>query len=209
MRIKIPWETKLIEKIEDVINSCFPKIREIALKQFKKEKADEISLIQTKQDFHRGFQAWFLLTYLIEGKFTPMEFISGNPVNYFTKKELQMVDKFINNKKGLYEIINISKNKKDFFLKNVANNETILVKTIDFPSKLKKGEYIYAIPVRKLDNNYFFYGNVISYSKENGEGIKKIFLEKLGKMQILKKQKEHDINIKIANNPKGRKLKIK
>ncbi|MFH1376060.1 MAG: hypothetical protein ABIH25_00320 [Candidatus Woesearchaeota archaeon] len=162
-----PWETKLIEKIIDVTGYCFPGAEEEALKQFNKVKAKEISVMRTKVDFDRGFQTWFLLKYLIEEKFTPMEVISGNPSNYFTKRELQMVDNFLNNKEGFYEIISISRDKKDFTIKNVMNSEIISVKTIDFPNKLSKGEHIYTIPVQKLDGNYFFYGNVTCYSKEN------------------------------------------
>jgi len=193
MKKKKPWETKLIEKIQDVINYYFPKATAEALSKFKKEKEEEIPLMRTKVDFARGFQAWFLLKYLIEGKFTPMEFISGNPAGYFTKKELQMVGNFLDNKKGLYEIISISKNKKDYIIKNVVNNDVTPVKTINFPAKLSVKEYIYAIPVKRLDGNYFFYGNVACYSRENGEHIKKVFLEEW------KKQKNKGIRIKEKN----------
>lgn len=193
MKKKKPWETKLIEKIQDVINYYFPKATAEALSKFKKEKEEEIPLMRTKVDFARGFQAWFLLKYLIEGKFTPMEFISGNPAGYFTKKELQMVGNFLDNKKGLYEIISISKNKKDYIIKNVVNNDVTTVKTINFPAKLSVKEYIYAIPVKRLDGNYFFYGNVACYSRENGEHIKKVFLEEW------KKQKNKGIRIKEKN----------
>ncbi|MBI2106073.1 hypothetical protein HYT56_04520 [Candidatus Woesearchaeota archaeon] len=184
-----PWETELIEKIKDVINSCFPEAEEKALKQFKKEKAEEIPLMQSKVDFVRGFQGWFLLKYLIKGKFTPMEFISGNPADYFTKRELHMVDNFLNNEESFYEIVSISEDKKDFTIKNIANSKIILVKTINFPAKLKAGEYISAIPVQKLDGDYFFYGNVACYSKENGNSIKKIFLEEWKKAQREENQK--------------------
>jgi len=193
MKKKKPWETKLIEKIQDVINYYFPKATAEALSKFKKEKEEEIPLMRTKVDFARGFQAWFLLKYLIEGKFTPMEFISGNPAGYFTKKELQMVGNFLDNKKGLYEIISISKNKKDYIIKNVVNNDVTTVKTINFPAKLSVKEYIYAIPVKRLDGNYFFYGNVACYSRKNGEHIKKVFLEEW------KKQKNKGIRIKEKN----------
>ena len=175
--MKKPWETKLIEKIEDVIDSCFPKDSKKALIEFKKEKAEEIALMEYKIDFARGFQAWFFLKYLIKGKFTPMEFITGNSVGYFTKKELQMVENFLNNQESLYEIISISKNKRDYEIRNVVNNKIIRVKTIDFPAKLSIGDYIYATPIKKLDNNYFFYGNVACYSKEKGKHIEQIFLK--------------------------------
>ena len=177
-----PWETELIDKIGDVINSCFPKEKGNALKKFKEEKAQEIPLMRTKIDFVRGFQAWFFLKYTIEGKITPMEFISGNPANYFTKRELKMVDNFLNNKEGFYEIISISKDKKDYTIKRIDKNKAINVKTIDFPAELKIVEYIHAIPVENLDCDYFFYGNVACYSKENGEAIKKTFLKEWKKL---------------------------
>ena len=168
---KKPWETKLIEKIIDVINYYFPGEEKIALEKFKKEKSEEISLMPSKMDFARGFQAWFLLDYLIKDEFTPMEFISANPEKYFTKKEIKMINKFINNERGFYEILDITNNKKDYILKNVMNKKVINVKTIDFPAKLKAGEFIYAVPVEKLGGNYFFYGNVASYSKEEGQKV--------------------------------------
>jgi len=214
---KTPWETKLIEKIYDVINYSFPKIEKKALDQFKRENAKEISLIKTNRDFYRGFQAWFLLEYLIEDKFTPMEFILGNPASYFNKSELKMITNFLDDKKGWYELVHISKNNKDFTIKNIINSKIIIVKTIDFPAKLKKGEYIYARPVQKLKGGYFFYGNLFCYSKEEGENIKMALLIELKHLKdldeenTLKKEElnEYDIKIKVADNPEDGKVDIK
>ncbi|MBI2671796.1 hypothetical protein HYX16_02585, partial [Candidatus Woesearchaeota archaeon] len=76
------------------------------------------------------------------------------------------------------EIKYISRNRKDYLIQNVLDDRKYLVKTIDFPSKLIIGDFISALIIKKLDDNYFFYGLVISFSRENGLKIKKDFLKK-------------------------------
>ena len=43
---------------------------------------------------------------------------------------------------------------------------------IDFPAKLNIGDFISATIVQKSQRYYFFYGNVATYSKKEGQGMK-------------------------------------
>ena len=89
-----------------------------------------------------------------------------------------MIGNFLAFKKTLFEIKYISRNRKDYLIQDVLDDRKYLVKTIDFPSKLIIGDFINALIIKRLDDNYFFYGLVTSFSRENGLEIKKDFLKK-------------------------------
>lgn len=169
-----PWETALINKISLFTELSFPDEEEKALKKYEKDCSEEIKVIDSKIDFARGFHAWFLLEYRLPNGKTPMEFIYSREdlPKLFSKREIKMITNFLAFKQSLFEVKKISKNKKDFKLENVIDNKEHFVETIDFPAKLKIGEFIVACIVEKLNKKCFFYGNVACYGKKEGLKIK-------------------------------------
>ena len=66
--------------------------------------------------------------------------------------------------------------------KSNADLYALIIKTIDFPAKLNMGDLISATIVQKLEGDYFFYGNVATYSKKEGQRMKNFMLKEIGKL---------------------------
>ena len=179
----VPWEVKLIGKVSFHTSLGFENEEEKAVEKFAEENKNKLKLIKSEKDFNRGFQAWFNLEYRLPNGLTPMEWAFSND-KMFEKKELEMIKNFLDHKNSLFEVIKISDNKKDYTLKNIMDSKEYYVETIDFPAVLKIGDFLNAVLVEKLGGNYFFYGNVMSYSKKEGEKMKRIFLEEIKKNKI-------------------------
>jgi hypothetical protein len=82
-------------------------------------------------------------------------------------------------KYSFFEVKGISNNRKDFLLSNVTTNNEFLVKTLDLKGpKIKVGDFFTARIVKKLDGEYFFYGLMNSYDKDEGLKIKNDILKK-------------------------------
>ena len=92
------------------------------------------------------------------------------PFDYFSRQDKQIIDNFVDHIESLFVIMDIKG--KDYTLKNTVNGRKYLVKTIDFPELIKKGQTVRALIVKRLDGYYFFYGNVWTYSAEEEKEMK-------------------------------------
>ncbi len=191
-----PLEVALMEKISLLIDISFPDEEEKALEKFKKEKKKEIEMMRSEIDFNRGFQAWFLLEYRLTDGNIPMEFVFSKADKLFSKKELKMIKNFLARVQSLFEIKKISKNKKNYAIEDVLYNKLYIVKTIDFPAVLKEGDFIAATIIQKLEEHYFFYGNVASYSRKQGLKMKNFMIKEIIKKSGLKEGDELDAEAK-------------
>ena len=86
------------------------------------------------------------------------------------------------------------KNGKEILLEDAVSGRRYLVKTIDFPDVLENGEFVKAILVKKLEGDYFFYGNVLTYARAEGLKMKEYLLKNIGK---IKKRQKPEIEWKI------------
>ena len=174
----------LIEKISILAGISFPDEDEKAFEKFQEENKKEIEIMQSEIDFNRAFQAWFLLEYRLPNGKTPMEFVFSRRDldKLFSKKEISMIGNLLAHIQSLFEIKKISKNKKNYTIENVLDNKSYIIKTIDFPAKLNMGDLISATIVQKLEGDYFFYGNVATYSKKEGQRMKNFMLKEIGKL---------------------------
>ena len=177
--IEKPFEVSLIEKILTLVSLYFKDEVARAFGKYKLFYSDKNKKL-SKLDLSRDFQAWFLLEHKLPNGKTPVEFVfcREDIDKLFSKKEKNMIGNFLAFKKTLFEIKYISRNRKDYLIQDVLDDRKYLVKTIDFPSKLIIGDFINALIIKRLDDNYFFYGLVTSFSRENGLEIKKDFLKK-------------------------------
>lgn len=170
-----PKEIILVDKVVDMINNVFPQELKRAVKVYQKEP--EAKNCKRDIDFSRGFLSWFLLKRTVQGGITPMELAYSFPLDYFTAEERKIIKNFLNFRESVFEIINISDNKKDYLLQDVLTNKEFLIKTIDFDSVLSGGDFVIATVVSKIEGDYFFYGNVGAYSREVGLKVKKSLIE--------------------------------
>jgi len=183
--IGIPWESNLINKIFLLVDTGFHDEEEKAIESFNIAYKNEIEIMSSEADINRSFQAWYLLKYqLLNGK-TPIEFVfsRGDLEKLFSKKERDMIGNFLGYIESLFEIKKISENKKNFTIENVLDNKEYVIKTIDFPEVLKEGDFIRIIIVKKIEGYYFFFGNVATFSKKEGEKMKKSILKEMNKLK--------------------------
>ena len=156
-------EAKVIGKVLQFINSMFPKELKKANKEY--QNTQEAKMTTDKALYYRGFLSYFLIQRMINGA-TPMEYAYSLPLNYFSNVEKTIIQRFINHTESLFEIKLISKNRKNFLIIDVTNNKKYSVITLDFPDILKEHDIIRALIVKKTKQDYFFYGNVWSYNKQ-------------------------------------------
>ncbi|MDP4039275.1 MAG: hypothetical protein Q8P57_01735 [Candidatus Pacearchaeota archaeon] len=175
-----PLEVKLIEKVCLLILGMFPEEEEKAYEKYILENKNKLDKMKSDIDFERGFQEWFLLEYRLPNGVTPME-LAFSQSKLFNKKEMSMIGNFLVNVNSLFEVKKISENRKDYVLENTMDNQEYIVETIDFPDILKEGDFINSILVKKNLGNFFFYGNVATYSEKEGQKMKDFILKELNK----------------------------
>jgi hypothetical protein len=172
-------EAKLIAKVRSFIDYMYPDIEEKTREIFVHENEEGFKVIKRKVDFRLGFHAWFLLKYIFPSGATAIEMADSFPMDFFTKKEKEMIKNFLNYKESLFEIIKISDNKKDYTIKDLLDNKKYLVKTLDLPAKFQEKSLINAIIIKNIKEDYFFYGAVKSFNINNKKEFIKEFLREI------------------------------
>lgn len=174
-------EVEVINKVVDFVMHMHPDETKRALKEY--DSSQEAKITKDDRSYQRGFLSWFLLQKRLRNEITPIELAYLFPLDYFTKKEKLIIKNFMNSINSLFQVKDISGNKKDFILVNMWDRKKYKVKTIDFPDILKKKDYIRALIVKKVEGDYFFYGNVWTYEENDALSIKEEFIK-------LKKQRK-------------------
>ena len=121
-----------------------------------------------------------------------MELAYSFPLDFFTNKDREIIRNFIEHKTSLFEFK--SKDGKDILLEDSVSGKMFLVKTIDFPDVLENGDFLKATLVKKIDGDYFFYGNVSTYAKEDGLKMNNFILQNIDK---IKKKKNLEVEWEI------------
>lgn len=186
-------EARMISKVRGMIEYLYPGIEEEAREIFVHENEDAMKIIKRKVDFRMGFHAWFLLKYEFPSEATAIEMACSFPMDFFNEKERKMIKNFLNYKESLFEILKISKNKKDYTIKDLLDNKIYLIKTIDLPARFKEKYLIQAIIIKNLEGNYFFYGAVHSFNIKNKNRFIKEMLKKIKFENALREERKNNV----------------
>lgn len=203
---KRPKEVIAIDKVLGMINYLFP--REIKKAEKAYEKTQEGEWAKGREEYDRGLNAYFVLKHIIKGA-TPIEYANSFPLSYFSQEDRKVIKNFLNFNESLFEVKAISGNRKDYSIEDI-DGKAYLVKTIDFPDVLKEGEFIRAILIKNLAGDYFFYGNVLSYSREEGPKVKDALLaimKKEGQWPLIRETPEIEWEIEQKKGAKQAKQK--
>ncbi len=176
---KITPESEFIGKVRGMIDHLYPNIEEEMREEFIHENPHILKLAERKSDFRLGFHSWFLLKFEFPSGATAMEMADSFPMDFFNKDDKKIIKNFLNYKESLFEIIKISNDKKEYTLRDLSDNKEYLVKTIDLPAKLEVKELVQAILVKNLNEEYFFYGLVISFTIYEEKGFIKEILKEI------------------------------
>ncbi len=178
-KIKKQEEVVVIEKVFDFITHTFPKDLKKAAKEFK--KSVEAQVANDKRDYTRGLMSYFLLERKTNLELTPMELAQSFPLDFFTKQDKEIINNFVDHISSIFEVKR--KDGKEILLEDAVSGRVYLVKTIDFPDVLENGEFVKTILVKKLEGDYFFYGNVLTYTRAEGLKMKEYLLKNIGKIK--------------------------
>jgi len=151
----------------DFVIGLYPDVMKKAKKEYNSTKNYPAKDFES---YLRGFMAWFLLEYIVQKCATPIELAFSFPLDYFSKKDKEIIKNFIHFNKSLFQVKEASENK--YVLIDLWDNKKYNVKTIDLDGKLNKGDFLITILVKSLKDHYFFYGDIILYDKEEAEEIK-------------------------------------
>ena len=189
---KVP-EEKMIGKVRGMMEHLHPEAEEKAREVFIHEPEYRMSLARRKVDYLPAFYAWFLLKYEFPNGATAMEIADSFPMDFFNKDEKKMIKNFLNYNESLFEILEISKDKKDYKIKNFLDKRIYLIKTWDMPAKFSKRQLIKAMIIKNLDGNYFFYGAVQSFDIEDKKSFIKDMLRVIQIENLIRKEREKGI----------------
>lgn len=183
-------EAQLIGKVRSFIDYMYPGIEDKTREIFIHENEEGFKVIKRKVDFRLGFHAWFLLKYIFPSGATAMEMADSFPMDFFLKKDKKIIKNFLNYKESLFEILKISKDKKDYLIRDLMDNKKYLIKTLDLPAKFEEKTLINAIIVKNTSKDYFFYGGVISFDIYNKKEFIREFLKEIKAENKERKERE-------------------
>ena len=189
---KKAWESELIGKIRGMIEHLYPGIENEMRELYIQKNQNAMKLIKSGADFRLAFHSWFLLKFEFPSGTTAIEMADSFPMKYFNEKEKKMIMNFLRYKESLFEIINISENKKDYTLRDLSDNKEYAIRTIDLPAGFKEKEIVQAIIVKNLKKEYFFYGLVTSFDVFNRKEFVKEILEKIKIEEDIRRERAKD-----------------
>ncbi|MBI2629861.1 hypothetical protein HYW76_02055 [Candidatus Pacearchaeota archaeon] len=205
---KVP-EARMVSKVRGMIDFMYPKIEEEAREIFVHENEDAIKIIKRKKDFNLAFQAWFLLKFEFPSEATAMEMADSFPMKLFDKNEKKMIKNFLNYKESLFEILKISKDKRNYKIMDMLDNHVYLIKTQDLPAEFPNGQLIKSMIIKNLEEDYFFYGAVQSFNfKNKNKFIREILSEIRLENAIREEKKEGVVEWRFDKQPSKNGVKI-
>lgn len=164
-------ESMAVGAVHDFINKLFPEDFESAVEEFSKVEHPE--WVSSELHIDREFQTWYMLKHKVSGIAAPIEMASTYPFEYFTEEEKNIIDNFFQWRESFFEIKNIQNNKRDYLVLDLTNGQEYTIETIKLDKPLKVGDVLCSIIIRKLNGNFFFYGNIGIYKSESAKEIKK------------------------------------
>jgi|SRR3989344_6910564 len=184
-------EAEMISKVRGMIDYMYPKIEGRAREIFVHKNEDAMKVIKRKVDFRLAFHAWFLLKYEFPSEATAMEMADSFPMDFFNKDEKKMIKNFLHYKESLFEILEISNDKRNYTIKDLLDKRTYLIKTLDLPARFLKAQLIRAMIIKNLEGDYFFYDAVQSFNfKDRNKFIKEMLKEIMLENAIREERKE-------------------
>ena len=186
-------EAEMISKVRGMMDYMYPKIEEKAREIFVHENEEAMKIIKRKIDFRLAFHAWFLLKFEFPSEATAMEMADSFPMKFFNNNEKRMIKNFLNYKESLFEILKISKDMKNYKIKDLLDKRTYLIKTFDLPAKFSKGQLIKTMIIKNMEGNYFFYGAVQSFNIKNKTEFINEMLREIKLENIIKKKKKEGV----------------
>lgn len=186
-------EARMISKVRGMIDHLYPGIEEKAREIFVHENEEAMKIIKRKVDFRLAFHAWFLLKYEFPSEATAMEMADSFPMDYFNEKEKKMIKNFLNYKESLFEILKISKDMRDYKIKNLLDKHIYSIRTLDLPAKFSKGQLIKAMIIKNIEGDYFFYGAVQSYNIKNKKKFIKEMLKEIKLENIIREERKEGV----------------
>lgn len=170
-------EAKMISKVRGMIDYLYPKIEEKARELFVHENENVMKIIKRKVDFRLAFYAWFLLKYEFPSEATAMEMAESFPMNVFNANEKKMIKNFLRYKESLFEILDISKDKREYTIKDLLDKRIYLIKTLSLPANFLRGEIIKTMIIKNIEKDYFFYGAVQGFNISDRKNFIKDMLQ--------------------------------
>ncbi|NMC75860.1 MAG: hypothetical protein GYA60_00970 [Candidatus Methanofastidiosa archaeon] len=164
-------ESMALEAVHEFINKLFPEDFESAVEEFSNVELPE--LVLSDLQINREFQAWYMLKHKVSGIAAPIEMASTYPFEYFTEEEKNIIDNFFQWRESFFEIKKILDNKRDFLVLDLVTGQECIVETIKLDKPFNVGDVLSSIIIRKLNGNYFFYGNIGIYKGEGAKEMKK------------------------------------
>lgn len=190
IRINKAPEARMIGKVRGMIEHLYPGIEEEAREIFIHENEDAMKIIKRKVDFRLAFHAWFLLKFEFPSEATAMEMADSFPMDYLNGKEKKMIKNFLNYRESLFEILEISKDKRDYKIKDLLDKHIYLIKTLDLPKRFLEGQLIKVMIIKNLEGDYFFYGAVQSYNIKNKNKFIKEMLKEIKLENAIREEKK-------------------
>ena len=171
----IDFEVKLMQKLLRTINEHFPKEEERAIPSFDKEIKRYKKDITDKNILFFTFIRWFLLKYKVGDYVTLIDFISTNPDMEFTALEMEAIKNIQDYKESLFELVEISKDKKNLILQDILKNGRFkIIMQKPFKNNVNK-KIILATIAKRVKGEYYFFGPCFGYDEKDIPGIKKNF----------------------------------
>ena len=190
---KKEYEAEVISKIRGMIKHLYPRIEEKMREVFIHDNEEVIKIIRRKVDFNLGFHAWFLLKYEFPSGATAIEMADSFPMDFFNEKDKKVIKNFLNYKESLFEIEKISDDNRDYTIRDLSDKRVYLIKTKDLPARFNEKDIIRAIIIKNLEEDYFFYGGVKSFSIYNKKDFIKEVLTEIKIEEKIRRERENDI----------------
>jgi hypothetical protein len=185
------FNTQVFEKILDFINNFYPNIYFESKTRYAEEQEDRFEILKDENNFMEDYNTWFLLKMVLPNKVTVIQMAESFPADYFTDQEKKILKNLLKYKDSIFEIIEISLDKKIYKIKDLADSSFYEIKTLDLEPKFKEGEIITALVVKDIEGNYFFLGGIQSFDVEDEEMFLVLLKTKL-KMEDLQRKKREN-----------------
>lgn len=192
-RLNKALETKMIGKVRGMIDHLYPAIEKKAREIFVHKNEDAMKIIRRKLDFRLAFHAWFLLKYEFPSGATAMEMADSFPMDFFTKQDKKMIKNFLNYRESLFEILEISNDKRNYTIRDLLDKKIYVIKTLDLPAKFLEGQLIRAIIIKNLEGDCFFYGAVQSYNITDKRKFIKEMLDEIKLENAVKEERKEGV----------------
>ena len=192
-RINKAPESRMVGKVLSMIDHLYPTIENEARRIFIDENKEAMKIIKRKFDFRLAFHAWFILKFEFPSGATGMEMADSFPMDFFNKDEKIMIKNFLNYKESLFKILKISRNKRDYKIKDLIDKRIYLIKTLDFPAEFLERQLIKSAIIKNIEGDYFFYGSVQLFNIKDRSNFIREMISVLNIEKIIREKRKEGI----------------